>query len=209
MLVPCLAATTRRVVCQIVSPANAQMVSASALVLLCVSSNAWNIAAQEETGYWANSHQVIEEELDFASSTGNASQVRFLLMTGIAGIRANIDQQPVKYSLFTPLMRAADQGHALLVEIFVKAGADLNLCNHGGETALMRAAANGHAKEVKLLLDGGAASELQAKSGFNALRMAAARGHDKVARYLVQGGALVDARDMQGRTALMYAAEVG
>ena len=54
----------------------------------------------------------------------------------------------------TPILWAADNGHADVVGLLMELRADIHKANDGGETPLYRAAYNGHADVVKMLVAG-------------------------------------------------------
>ena len=56
----------------------------------------------------------------------------------------------------TPLLRAARIGHTEIVNMLLKARADLNKQANDGSTPLHEAAYNGHTEIVRMLLDAGA-----------------------------------------------------
>lgn len=60
------------------------------------------------------------------------------------------------YEFKTPLMAAADAGHASIVCLLVAHGARVDDADDYGETALCRAASRGHVAVVRALLDAGA-----------------------------------------------------
>ena len=57
---------------------------------------------------------------------------------------------------YTPLILAAQQGYAAVMEPLIKAGADVNAKTANGTTPLMFAAASGNSDAVRVLLDRGA-----------------------------------------------------
>jgi ankyrin repeat protein len=56
----------------------------------------------------------------------------------------------------TPLLTAADSGHADVVDILIAAGANVNATRTGGATALSLALAEGHAEVEQKLRAAGA-----------------------------------------------------
>jgi len=90
----------------------------------------------------------------------------------------------------TPLLLAAKNGSAPMIELLVKAGADPNTPNANGTSPLMLAAASGKADALKVLLDRGA--KVNAKDNTNeqsALMFAAALGRGAVIKMLAEHGA--------------------
>jgi uncharacterized protein len=86
----------------------------------------------------------------------------------------------------TPLFMACTNGSAAMVELLVKAGADVNGVKANGTTPLMTAAASGSADAVKVLLDHGAnVNAKETVHGQTALMFAAALNRDAVVRVLM------------------------
>ena len=73
---------------------------------------------------------------------------------------------------WTPLMRAADKGHALLVPMLLKAGADANLRAPDGATALFMATLGGHAEIIAALMKAGADHSIKGPQGKTAVDVA-------------------------------------
>src|SRR5262249_28422962 len=95
---------------------------------------------------------------------------------------------------YTPLILAAREGYAVVMEPLVAAGADVNAKTSNGTTALMLAAQSGSTDAVALLLDKGA--DVNAKEpvrGLTALMFAAASDRAPVVALLAKRGADVKA----------------
>jgi uncharacterized protein len=109
-----------------------------------------------------------------------------------AGARPSIANQ----SDATPMLLAAMNGNAAILERLIQAGADSNApLSHTGDTALMMAARTGKVDAVKVLLDHGA--QINAKEtwgGTTALMWAIAERHPEVTKLLVERGADVNAK---------------
>ena len=118
-----------------------------------------------------------------------------LEMTGMllsAGAGASLANQ----SGATPMLLAAMNGNARILERLIQAGADPNAPVSGtGDTSLMMAARTGKVDAVRVLLDHGA--KVNAKEtwgGTTALMWAVSERHPEVAKLLVERGADVNAK---------------
>lgn len=109
----------------------------------------------------------------------------------------------------TPLITAAAQGRAAIVEELLAAGAAHSLTDNEGLTALMEASCLGHFEIVSLLLRAGADVNVQSASGRTALHKAAYYGHLDICDILISSGADKDRQNMLGGTAIIGAAFKG
>jgi len=124
----------------------------------------------------------------------------------------------------TPLMRAARNGDAAVMQVLVAAGADASLAQPNGTTVLMLACGVGRglgvfAKDVgseadllqgaRVVLGRGVDVNAANAAGMTALHYAAQAGLDSVVRELARRGARLDAKDKQGRTPVDVALGVG
>jgi ankyrin repeat protein len=111
-------------------------------------------------------------------------------------LRAGARAAAANQSGATPMLLAAMNGNAAILERLIQAGADPNApLSQTKDTALMMAARTGKVDAVKVLLDHGA--QVNAKEswgGTTALMWAASERHPDVARLLVQRGADVNAK---------------
>ena len=112
------------------------------------------------------------------------------------------------------LLRAADTGHLICMELLVKVGADVNKPRNSedGETALMKTAKEGYAQCVKLLMKSGADVNLATKNkncnpNFTALVKATESGKTECLKVLLEAGATVNTKNISGRTALYSVTE--
>ncbi len=96
----------------------------------------------------------------------------------------------------TPLLLAAQNGNAAMIERLLAAGADANApLTRTADTALMIAARTGKTEAVKVLLDHGAQPNAkEAWGGTTALMWAISERHPDVAKMLVEHGADVNAK---------------
>ncbi|CAE7219228.1 ANKRD29 [Symbiodinium sp. CCMP2592] len=76
----------------------------------------------------------------------------------------------------TPLLLAAQQGHAEVVEVLLQCRAETGSANRRGETALLLAAQRGHKDAVRALLGAGA-DDLPRQDGATAVSLATQRDH--------------------------------
>jgi hypothetical protein len=90
---------------------------------------------------------------------------------------------------FTPLIKAAANGHLDVVKLLVERNADIDAQCGTGATALIEACTNGHVEVVELLLEKGADASLKTKAGQTALYWATENRHAKVANLLKAHGA--------------------
>ncbi|MES9970101.1 MAG: ankyrin repeat domain-containing protein [Candidatus Thiodiazotropha sp.] len=124
----------------------------------------------------------------------------------IEGDGAVID---VKDACFwTPLMKAALNGHREAVQQLILAGADVNQKDKGGYTSLMLAASNNHPQVIDLLLEAGAQIDLvETTQGWTALIWAAKRGHRAAVESLLAHPADREIKDFSGKRAVDWARE--
>ncbi|KAG2456361.1 ANR50 protein, partial [Polypterus senegalus] len=144
-----------------------------------------------------------------ASHAGSTDVVSLLLSKGA-------DPTIQDYQGQTPLMLAARQGHARVLQCLLewaqKDGRRLDLVDHAdreGWTALRSAAWGGHAEAVRILLEAAAEVDGSDSEGRTALRAAAWGGHEEILQTLLDHGAQVDHPDKEGRTPLIAAAYMG
>ena len=111
-----------------------------------------------------------------------------------------------KYKGKTPLMLAAEAGHAGVVQLLMTR-VNRKATDEKGMTALMLASYNGHVEVVnELLYFGDVALEHVALCGYTALLFAANRGHHLLCRRLLLAGANPHAHTTRRRNALHVAA---
>lgn len=134
-------------------------------------------------------------DLPAAAMVGDAGAVRRLLDLGMP--IDTIDAQGC-----TALLRAAGNGHLVVVGMLLQRGADRSIASGSGTTPLSAAVSMRHTQVVELLLAQGALVDRPLPGGVTPLMLAAALGlPDMVARLLAKG-ADIGLRDERGRNAL-------
>jgi ankyrin repeat protein len=111
-----------------------------------------------------------------------------------------------------PLLMAAQNGHAAVVEALLAAKADPNAVNDkDGACPLLWAAQVGHAEIAKMLIEKGAAiDQVNANSGAFPLYLAAKHDHPEVVKLILNRGANVDrVHEFTGDSPLLMAAQNG
>jgi uncharacterized protein len=98
------------------------------------------------------------------------------------------------------------------LDLFIKAGGDINAKNKEGNTLLMIFASdkyNWKVKNIDYLLDSGSDVNLQNVKGETALMLSVKEGINDIVKALIAGNADVNRKSNIGKTALMYAVESG
>jgi uncharacterized protein len=124
--------------------------------------------------------------LHWAARQGEVATAAMLLHAG-ANVRAT-----TRLGGYTPLLLASQMGHAPVIDLLVKAGADAKSASANGATALMLASASGRVDAVKALIDAGA--DVNAKEPARhetALMFATAANRMDVMKALIRAGAEV------------------
>ncbi|MES9827353.1 MAG: ankyrin repeat domain-containing protein [Candidatus Thiodiazotropha sp.] len=107
---------------------------------------------------------------------------------------------------WTPLMKAALNGHTRVVERLILAGADINQRDKGGYSSLMLAASNNHPAIIDLLIKAGAdINQVEMTQGWTALIWAAKRGHREAVERLLTYEVDRGITDFSGKRALDWA----
>ncbi len=124
------------------------------------------------------------ENLFFQVAIGDLEKVRKLLRAGY-----NVNQPEDTFDRLTPLMIAAKEGHAEMVELLLSFRANTNAVSHNGHTALMLASYHRYPKVVKILLDAGADPNIKSNAGHTALSEITQSDKEEIIRLLTEKGA--------------------
>ncbi len=117
--------------------------------------------------------------LHHAAMTNDVDLARMLVIAG-ANVHAT-----TRLGDYTPLMLAAQEGHAAMVAMLVEAGSDVKATTSNGTTPLMLAAAAGDTAAITTLIAAGAEPNAKEKAmGQTALMFAAANGRVEAIRLL-------------------------
>ncbi len=133
----------------------------------------------------------------------------FKKMEEAIGGHLQVDVGKYEKPRITPLLMAARQSGADVIQVLVESGADVNAIDYGGQTALSIVSTRGDKALIELLLSHGAKSVDEGKSGGSALHSAAFAGKVEAIALLLKKGYKPDVRDKNGRTPLHEAAEWG
>ena len=126
--------------------------------------------------------------LHWAARRGDIEMVRMLIAAG-GNVRAI-----TRLGNYTPLILAAEAGHARAIDALVAAGADVKGTTASGVTPLMLASASGQVEAVKTLLARGAdVNVAEPTRGETALMFAVANRRIDVVRVLIAAKANVNA----------------
>ena len=117
-----------------------------------------------------------------AASSGSTLTCRLLLAAG-----CDVDQRDSR-NMFTPLHKAAIQGHERIIQLLHSHMADVNSRNYIGFTPLHLASQEGHLGSVLTLLQAGADPLLPNNFGALPIHMAAQHNHSDVVKILIEQG---------------------
>ncbi|EGD94571.1 hypothetical protein TESG_02083 [Trichophyton tonsurans CBS 112818] len=122
----------------------------------------------------------------------------------------SIDLSSSDSAAIPPIIKAAQSGSLVQVEMQIGEGADID-CHHAltGRTALAVAAHCGNEEVVDYLLQKGAKYDTQEIDGSTPLHLAASRGHTAVVQVLLSVIENVEVKDGLGRTPFWIAADGG
>jgi hypothetical protein len=115
------------------------------------------------------------------------------------------DVEDISTTGWTPLHRAAYNGHAEVCGLLLDHGADVAAKDQDDETPLHHAANDGCTDVVNLLLERGADVNSKTTAGETPLHWASKQGNVGVARLLVEHGVDTRATDNNGKTAVNVA----
>jgi tetratricopeptide (TPR) repeat protein len=112
------------------------------------------------------------------------------------------DRKAGPQALFTAVVN----GNVEVVELLLKAGADIEAKDDFGLTPISLAAWRGHTEVVKLLLKARADIEVKDDFGLTPISLAASRGHVEVAKLLLKAGVNIKTKNTFGLTPMSLAA---
>lgn len=111
---------------------------------------------------------------------------------------------------YIPLHAAVLNGEAAMINMLIKAGAEINQVNDLGYSAVMVAAEKSKLQAIKCLVEQHKANtEIKGADGNTALMLAVLKGDILTSKTLIDVGASVNATDKNSRTPLMKAVEHG
>jgi ankyrin repeat protein len=115
------------------------------------------------------------------------------------------------YAEFTPLIDVALQGNNELVEVLIKAGADVNYVVEDADklTPLHAAVDGGNSETVRILIEAGADVNAVDSDNMTPLYIAARKGSIEKVNLLINADADVDIADIDGMTPLSVASKKG
>jgi ankyrin repeat protein len=107
----------------------------------------------------------------------------------------------------TPIYIASQNGHAVIVDLLLRAGADKDCADEDDTTPITIASFNGHAAVVELLLRAGADMDKSDEDGAGPLHVACQADHKVVVEILLRAGADTEKAKKDGATPLYIAAQ--
>ena len=120
------------------------------------------------------------------------------------GYKNEITSKGIPYSTDS-FLNEAGVGNKERIELFIKAGMNVNAKDNDGNTALMRASADDNFEVVTLLIEKGADVNANDNDGYTVLMFASSKGNLELATLLIKKGADVNASNNAGETPLMLA----
>jgi ankyrin repeat protein len=133
-----------------------------------------------------------DDQLFFAAERGDVAEIE-------RQIAAGADPNAFEGTgYWTPLQRAASNGHLASIAALLKAGARVDGVDSSGQTPLMYATEHGHTAAIDALVAAGADVHRASEYGDTALHWASAYGQPDAARVLLEAGAKTDVRNEDG-----------
>ncbi|HCJ12221.1 MAG: hypothetical protein A2Y14_00705 [Verrucomicrobia bacterium GWF2_51_19] len=105
----------------------------------------------------------------------------------------------------TALMFAVMKGQTEIVQILIKAGADLNIQDKHGNTAMRLAVMDDQTEIVQILIAAGANPNIQGQNGSTVLTLAVMNDQTEIVQILIAAGADLNIQDKNGNTAMRLA----
>ncbi|XP_064177205.1 ankyrin repeat and SOCS box protein 3 isoform X1 [Anguilla rostrata] len=144
-----------------------------------------------------------------AAFRGSYECVRTLIKAASSSRRRRDYVNSPAHDSTTPLLLAAQKGHARVAKVLLRAGADANRATDDDTSPLFAAVSGGHMEVVELLARNGAeVDRAHSVSRWSCLHQAAFKGHAEIVR-LLAGVARVNAVDDFEITPLFVAAQYG
>ena len=132
-----------------------------------------------------------------AAREGQVESARMLLKAG-----ADVDGRG---GAMSPLAAAALRGHAILVRLLIRHGANVNANSENDLSALMNAVKLNRLEVVSDLIKAGASTQVLDRAGDNVLAVAVSQNYAEMLALLLKLGVKPDMADRNGLTALYWA----
>jgi ankyrin repeat protein len=120
------------------------------------------------------------------------------------GYRKEIEHRGMTYTVDS-FLNEVEADNKERIELFLKAGMNINVRDKDGNTALMLASMVGDPQIVNLLIGKGADINARSAAGYTALMYVSSKGDTAMAKLLIKKGTDVNIRNNDGDTALMLA----
>jgi len=156
----------------------------------------------------ANIHHTIFDGSGWSVLSLTSAKGRYEVVKRLLELGAEVEPKYTKGR--TPLICAAEKGHARVIELLAAHGPNIEATMfHDGYTPLINAARHGHYDAVKTLLSLGANIEARSTDGqkMTPLLFASWIGRDRVVKLLIENGANKEAVSGDGRSSLMIVKE--